>query len=106
MGVLVDEGRRFASIADLNIGEGNQEAPVGTTLALIERSMKVMSAVHARLHNSLRREFKLMAEIIRDTLPEYPYETGEDPLIARSDFDDRVDIILFRTRMLLPLPSG
>ena len=93
MGVLVDEGRRFASIADLNIGEGNQEAPVGTTLALIERSMKVMSAVHARLHNSLRREFKLMAEIIRDTLPEYPYETGEDPLIARSDFDDRVDII-------------
>ena len=60
MGVLVDEGRRIASIADMNIGEGNQEAPVGTTIALIERSMKVMSAVHARLHNSLRREFKLL----------------------------------------------
>lgn len=93
MGVLVDEGRRFASIADLNIGEGNQEAPVGTTLALIERSMKVMSAVHARLHNSLRRELKLLSEIIRDTMPQYPYDTGEDPLIAREDFDDRVDII-------------
>lgn len=93
MGVLVDEGRRIASIADMNIGEGNQEAPVGTTIALIERSMKVMSAVHARLHNSLRREFKLLSAIIRDTLPEYPYEVGEDSLIARSDFDDRVDII-------------
>ena len=70
-----------------------QEAPVGTTIALIERSMKVMSAVHARLHASLRREFKLLSNIIKDSLPEYPYEVGEDPLIARSDFDDRVDII-------------
>lgn len=93
MGVLVDEGRRIASIADMNIGEGNQEAPVGTTIALIERSMKVMSAVHARLHNSLRREFKLLSQIIRDSMPEYPYDVGEDSLIARSDFDDRVDII-------------
>lgn len=93
MGVLVDEGRRIASIADMNIGEGNQEAPVGTTIALIERSMKVMSAVHARLHNSLRREFKLLSNIIKESMPEYPYEVGEDPLIARSDFDDRVDII-------------
>ena len=93
MGVLVDEGRRIASIADMNIGEGNQEAPVGTTIALIERSMKVMSAVHARLHNSLRREFKLLSSIIKESMPEYPYEVGEDPLIARSDFDDRVDII-------------
>lgn len=93
MNMLVDEGRRFASIADLNIGEGNQQAPVGTTLALIERSMKVMSAVHARLHNSLRREFKLLSNIIRDTITEYPYEIGEDPLILQSDFDDKVDII-------------
>ena len=93
MGVLVEEGRRIASIADLQIGDGNQEAPVGTTIALIERSMKVMSAVHARLHNSLRREFKLLANIIKDTLPAYPYDVGEDSLIARSDFDDRVDII-------------
>jgi len=93
MGVLVDEGRRFASIADLNIGEGNQQAPVGTTLALIERSMKVMSAVHARLHNSLRREFKLLAGIIRDTLTSYPYDVDEDPIILQQDFDDRIDII-------------
>ena len=68
MGVLVDEGRRIASIADINVGEGNQEAPVGTTLALIERSMKVMSAVHARIHNSFRREFKLLSRIIRDSI--------------------------------------
>jgi len=93
LGAIVDEGRRIASIADMNIGEGNQEAPVGTTLALIERSMKVMSAVHARLHTSFRREFKLLSRIIRDSLPEYPYETGKDSLIAKEDFDDRVDII-------------
>ena len=93
MGVLVDEGRRIASIADMNIGEGNQEAPVGTTLALIERSMKVMSAVHARLHAAFRSEFKLLSKIIGETLPEYPYDTGEDVLIAKQDFDDRVDIL-------------
>ena len=93
MGVLVDEGRRIASIADMNIGEGNQEAPVGTTLALIERSMKVMSAVHARLHASFRIEFKLLSNIIKTTLPQYPYEVDGDSLIASEDFDDRVDII-------------
>ena len=93
MGVLVDEGRRIASIADMNIGEGNQEAPVGTTLALIERSMKVMSAVHARLHASFRIEFKLLSNIIKTTLPQYPYEVDGDSLIASEDFDDRVDIL-------------
>ena len=93
MGVLVDEGRRIASIADMNIGEGNQEAPVGTTLALIERSMKVMSAVHARLHASFRIEFKLLSNIIKTTLPQYPYEVDGDSLIASEDFGDRVDII-------------
>lgn len=93
MGALVDEGRRISSIADMNIGEGNQEAPVGTTLALIERSMKVMSAVHARIHNSFRREFKLLSRIIRDSLPEYPYDVGADPTIVKDDFDDRIDIL-------------
>ena len=93
LGVLVDEGRRMSSIADLNVGDGNQEAPVGTTLALIERSMKVMSAVHARVHNSFRREFKLLSRIIKDTLPEYPYEVDADSQIARQDFDGRIDIL-------------
>ena len=92
--MLVEEGRRIASIADLQIGEGNQEAPVGTTIALIERSMKVMSAVHARLHiTACGASLSYYQHIIKDSLPEYPYEVGEDPLIARSDFDDRVDII-------------
>ncbi len=90
MGNLVDEGRRFASIADLSIGEGNQEAPVGTTLALIERSMKVMSAIHARLHSSLRRELKLLSNVVSGFVTEYPYDDEGDP---RQDFDDRVDII-------------
>ena len=93
MGVLVDEGRRIASIADINVGEGNQEAPVGTTLALIERSMKVMSAVHARIHNSFRREFKLLSRIIRDSMEQYPYEMDVDPMMLSQDFDNRIDIL-------------
>jgi len=90
LGVLVQEGRRFASIADLQIGEGNQEAPVGTTLALIERSMKVMSAIHARLHSSLRRELSLLSDVISTGVTEYPYETDGNP---SQDFDKKVDII-------------
>lgn len=90
LGVLVDEGRRFASIADLQIGEGNQEAPVGTTLALIERSMKVMSAIHARLHASLKRELNLLANIIGSSTEQYPYDEEGDP---KTDFDGRVDVI-------------
>ena len=90
LGVLVEEGRRFASIADLQIGEGNQEAPVGTTLALIERSMKVMSAIHARLHSSLRRELGLLSDVIASSVQEYPYEEQGNP---SEDFDNRVDII-------------
>jgi len=90
LGVLVQEGRRFASIADLQIGEGNQEAPVGTTLALIERSMKVMSAIHARLHSSLRRELSLLSNVISASVTEYPYEEEGNP---SEDFDKRVDIV-------------
>jgi len=90
LGVLVEEGRRFASIADLQVGDGNQEAPVGTTLALIERSMKVMSAIHARLHASMKREIGLLSDIICHCIEEYPYEEEGTP---KQDFDDRVDII-------------
>lgn len=90
---LVEEGRRFASISDMEIGDGNAEAPVGTTLALMERAMKVMSAVQARLHAAMRREFKLLTEIVRDGLPaEYEYEV--EPGATRvKDYDARVDVI-------------
>ena len=90
LGVLVEEGRRFASIADLQVGDGNQEAPVGTTLALIERSMKVMSAIHARLHASMKRELGLLSKIISSSISQYPYEENGN---IQQDFDDRVDII-------------
>lgn len=94
LGNIVEEGRRFASMADLKIDDMRQDAPVGTTLAIIERSMKVQSAIQARIHASLKKEFKILARIIRDyTAPEYPYETSEGEMIKQSDFDDRVDII-------------
>lgn len=93
LGSLVEEGRRFASIADIEVGDSNQEAPVGTTLALMERAMKVMSAVQARLHASMKIEFRLLTDIVKDFLPaEYEYET--DPGASRrADYDDRVDVI-------------
>lgn len=93
LGTMVEEGRRFASIADLQIGDANQQAPVGTTLALMERAMKVMSAVQARLHASLAQELDILVEIIKTHAPdEYEYET--DPGATRSkDYDDRVDVI-------------
>jgi len=85
LGNLVDEGRRIGSIADLEIGDGNQEAPVGTTLALMERALKVMSAVQARLHASLQRELMLIADIVKNDMgPEYEYDVG-------GNFDRRED---------------
>lgn len=97
LGNLVDEGRRIGSIAEMDVGDANPEAPVGTTLALLERSMKVMSAVQARVHDSLSREFQLIADVIKEYMgPEYEYVVSEDAqkTYSRSeDFDDRVDII-------------
>ena len=93
MGDIVEEGRRFASAADVKVADMNAEAPVGTTLAILERSMKVMSAVQARLHASMRRELRILSGIVRDFGPtEYPYELIGDELTTE-DFDDRVDII-------------
>lgn len=90
---LVEEGRRFASISEMEIGDSNQEAPVGTTLALMERAMKVQSAVQARSHASMRRELTLLVEIVRDNLPaEYEYETDAGAT-RTEDYDDRVDIL-------------
>ena len=93
LGNLVEEGRRFASIADLQIGDANQQAPVGTTLALMERAMKVMSAVQARLHASLKQELALLVEVVRDHMPgPYDYDVGEN-VTRGEDYDPRIDVI-------------
>ena len=94
LGNIVEEGRRFASMADLKVADMNQEAPVGTTLAIMERAMKVQSAIQARIHASLKQEYKILAEIIRDyTDPAYPYETQGGQEIKVEDFDDRIDVV-------------
>ena len=87
---IIEEGRRFASAADLNVSDMSGQAPVGTTLAILERTMKVMSAVQARIHYSLKEELKLLRDIIRDYTPdEYDYEPNEGPARAKkSDYDD------------------
>ena len=91
---IVEEGRRFASISDMKVSDMNSQAPVGTTLALLERNQKVMSAVQARLHASMRKEFNILVGIVKDfTEPEYPYETDEEESIKTEDFDNRVDVL-------------
>jgi hypothetical protein len=93
LGTLVEEGRRFASIADLQIGDANQSAPVGTTLALMERAMKVMSAVQARLHASMKHELDLLVDIIRVHMRgNYEYETDMGAT-RTDDYDGRIDVI-------------
>ncbi|WP_339652314.1 hypothetical protein [Halopseudomonas pelagia] len=93
LGDIVEEGRRFASAADVKVADMNAEAPVGTTLALLERQMKVMSAVQARMHASMRKELRILSGVVHDFGPtEYPYEET-DGEVTREDFDDRVDII-------------
>ncbi len=94
LGTLVDAGKQFASIAEINVGQGNPQAPVGTTLALLERSTKVISAIHKRLHSAQKKEFKMLAKIFKDFLPsEYPYQVGPNTQIKATDFDQRIDII-------------
>ena len=95
MGVVVTAGQRFASIADLQVGDGNQQAAVGTTVALLERGSRTMSAIHKRIYAALKNEFKLLARVFKLYLPqEYPYDVvGAEKTIKQSDFDDRVDIL-------------
>jgi len=95
MGVVVQAGQRFASIADLQVGEGNQGAAVGTTVALLERGSRTMSAIHKRIYAALKQEFKLMSRVFKLYLPqEYPYDVvGGQRMIKQTDFDDRVDIL-------------
>jgi hypothetical protein len=95
LGFVVQAGQRYATITDLKVGDGNQQAPVGTTIAMLEQGTRVMSAVHKRLHYAMRQEFKILARLMSETLPqEYPYTiAGGDETIMATDFDDRVDVI-------------
>ena len=95
MGIVVQAGQRFASIADLQVGDGNQQAAVGTTVALLERGSRTMSAIHKRIYSALKNEFRIMARVFKLYLPqEYPYDVvGGQRMIKQADFDDRVDIL-------------
>jgi len=95
MGIVVQAGQRFASIADMQVGDGNQGAAVGTTVALLERGSRVMSAIHKRLYVALKQEFKLLAKVFAQYLPpEYPYDVvGGQRNIKVTDFDERVDVL-------------
>ena len=95
LGLLIDSGKRFAAIADMNIGDANQAMPVGTTVALLERGTKVMSAIHKRLHYSQKLEFALLAKVFGESLPPvYNFQVGSGQnQIKQQDFDNRVDII-------------
>ena len=95
LGVIVESGQRFANIADMKIGDMGQEAPVGTTIAMLERGSKIMSAIHKRLHYAQKTEFKLLARVFAESLPpEYPYDVvGGSRTIYARDFDGQVDVL-------------
>jgi len=95
LGIVVNSGQRFASIADMQVGDGNQGAAVGTTVALLERGSRVMSSIHKRLYVGLKQEFKLLANVFATYLPgEYPYDVvGGQKQIKASDFDQRIDVL-------------
>jgi hypothetical protein len=95
MGIVVDASQRFASIADAQVGDMNQQAAVGTTMALLERGSRVMSAIHKRIYGALKNEFELLANVFATYLPPvYPYDVvGGTREIKQTDFDDKVDIL-------------
>ena len=95
LGFVVDAGRRFATITDMKVGDGNQQAAVGTTVALLEQGSRIMSAVHKRMHYALRQELRMLARVIKDYLPQsYPYAVeGAEVTVMAEDFDDRVDVL-------------
>jgi hypothetical protein len=95
MGIVVQAGQRFAAIADMQVGDGNQQAAVGTTIALLERGSRVMSAIHKRLYVAMKSEFQLLAGVFKTYLPaEYPYDVvGGQRNIKVQDFDDKIDIL-------------
>ena len=95
LGFVVDAGRRFATITDMKVGDGDQTAAVGTTMALLEQGSRIMSAIHKRLHYAMRLEFKILARVMSESLPqEYPYAVeGAEASVMAQDFDDRVDVV-------------
>tara|TARA_R110002012_G_scaffold214202_1_gene385317 strand:- start:550 stop:2943 length:2394 start_codon:yes stop_codon:yes gene_type:complete len=95
LGFVVQAGQRFATITNMKVGDGDQSAAVGTTIAMLEQGSRVMSAVHKRLHYAMRLEFKILARVMGESLPqEYPYSVaGDDATVMAKDFDDRVDIV-------------
>ena len=95
LGVIVDSGRRFAQVADTKVADVNAQAPVGTTVALIEQGSKVISSIHKRLHYAQKNEFRLLAEIFSNNPVPYPYIIGANvpPDIMAQDFDGRVDVL-------------
>jgi len=95
MGFCVEAGQRFAAVSNLQVGDGNQQAAVGTTIAMLEQGAKVMSAIHKRLHYAQKDEFSLLAKVFGESLPpEYPYNVvGAERTVKAEDFDDRVDVI-------------
>jgi hypothetical protein len=95
MGVVVQAGQRFASIADLQVGDGNQQAAVGTTVAMLERGSRVMSSIHKRMYAAMKKEFTILARVFKLYLPPvYPYDViGGQNQIKQTDFDDRIDIL-------------
>ena len=95
LGIVVQAGQRFAAIADMQVGDSNQQAAVGTTIALLERGSRVMSAIHKRCYAAMKKEFKLLSKVVSQYLPpEYPYDVvGGARNIKQTDFDDRIDVI-------------
>jgi len=95
MGFCVEAGQRFAAVSNLQVGDGNQQAAVGTTIAMLEQGAKVMSAIHKRMHYAQKEEFSLLAKVFGESLPpEYPYNVvGAERTIKAEDFDDRIDVI-------------
>ena len=95
MGFCVEAGQRFAAVSNLQVGDGNQQAAVGTTIALLEQGAKVMSAIHKRMHYAQKDEFVLLAKVFGESLPEeYPYNVvGAERTVKAEDFDERVDVV-------------
>ena len=95
MGFCVEAGQRFAAVSNLQVGDGNQQAAVGTTIAMLEQGAKVMSAIHKRMHHAQKDEFVLLAKVFGESLPEeYPYNVvGAERTVKAEDFDERVDVV-------------
>jgi hypothetical protein len=94
LGVVVDSGRRFAQVADAKVADVNSQAPVGTTVALIEQGSKIISSIHKRLHYGQKQEFRMLSEIFAENPVPYPYFVGNiAPEVMQQDFDGRIDIL-------------